>query len=239
MNLLDLTLGTPAENLALDEALLEEAEASAEPRETLRIWESPRPLVVVGRSSQLAVEVKQSACATAGIEVLRRASGGAAIVAGPGCLMYAVVLSYELRPALRSLDETHRFVLGTLLDGLRPLVPEVARQGTSDVAVGHLKFSGNSVRCKRRTLLYHGTLLYHFDLPLIERCLAMPPREPEYRHHRPHGYFVTNLAVSADHLRDALVKAWGIGEARIDWPHDRVRQLVADKYSQASWNAQH
>ncbi len=35
-----------------------------------------------------------------GIPVLRRASGGAAIVIGPGCLMYALVLSYELRPSL-------------------------------------------------------------------------------------------------------------------------------------------
>ena len=28
-------------------------------------------------------------------------------MAGPGSLMYAVVLSYDLRPALRSLDEAH------------------------------------------------------------------------------------------------------------------------------------
>ena len=42
MKLLDLTLETPAENLALDEALLEEAEQSTKPTEVLRLWESPR-----------------------------------------------------------------------------------------------------------------------------------------------------------------------------------------------------
>ncbi len=96
MRLLDLTLETAEENLALDEALLDEAEAGREPREVLRIWESPRPLVVLGRSSQVSHEVELAFCRQQGIPVLRRASGGAAIVAGPGSLMYAVVLSYDV-----------------------------------------------------------------------------------------------------------------------------------------------
>ena len=44
---MDLTLPSPAENLALDEALLEEAEATGRPTETLRFWEPARPMVVV------------------------------------------------------------------------------------------------------------------------------------------------------------------------------------------------
>ena len=48
------------------------------------------------------------------IPVLRRASGGAAIVAGPGCLMYSVVLRYAGREHLRLLDEVHRHVLGII-----------------------------------------------------------------------------------------------------------------------------
>ena len=48
------------------------------------------------------------------IPILRRSSGGAAIVAGPGCLMYAVVLSYEARPELRDISRAHAFVLDRL-----------------------------------------------------------------------------------------------------------------------------
>ena len=65
-------------------------------------------MVVVGRSSQFRVEVRVDACRELGIPVLRRPSGGAAIVAGPGCLMYALVLSYQIRPQLRVLSEAHR-----------------------------------------------------------------------------------------------------------------------------------
>ena len=99
MKLLILSLESPAANLALDEALLEQAEAGAGPSEVLRLWEPTDPCVVVGRSSRVAVEVKQEACRQAGIPVLRRCSGGAAVVTGPGCLMYSVVLSYRDHPA--------------------------------------------------------------------------------------------------------------------------------------------
>ncbi len=119
MHLFDLTLPTPEENLALDEALLDEAEAAAEPHECLRLWEAPRPLVVVGRNSRLADEVNVEACRAAGVPILRRTSGGCAIVAGPGSLMYAVVLSYERRPELKMLDAAHAFVLETIAAALR------------------------------------------------------------------------------------------------------------------------
>lgn len=236
MQYLDLTLPTAAENLALDEALLEEAEASAAPAETLRLWESPQPLVVVGRSSRIDVEVRAEACRAVGIPILRRASGGAAVVAGPGCLMYALVLSYRQRPHLRALSQAHQCVLGAIAAALEPLAPGVQRCGTSDLAIGQRKFSGNSARCRREHLLYHGTLLYDFPLELIDRCLAMPPRMPDYRAGRPHGGFVMNLPLGAEAIRQALREAWDARQPCGDWPTQRTAQLVAEKYGRPEWN---
>lgn len=237
MHLLDLTLATPQENLALDEALLEEAEQADSPRETLRLWESPEPVVVLGRSSQVELEVNRAFCQQHGIAVLRRSSGGAAIVAGPGCLMYAVVLSYERRPELRSLDRAHAFVLSTTLSAINSVLTGASRQGTSDLTLGPRKFSGNSVRCKRRAFLYHGTLLYDFTLPLIEQCLAMPPRQPDYRQQRGHREFVANLPLSVTELRPALITSWQANTVRTDWPRDHMRDLVTMRYSHPGWNA--
>ncbi len=238
MRYLDLTLPSLAENLALDEALLEAAEATSQPVETLRFWEGRQQAVVIGRSSRMAAEVRGDVCGELNVPVLRRISGGAAVVVGPGCLMYGMVLSLRLRPKLHAIDQAHAHVLGTIAAALRPSVPGLTCRGTCDLAIGEKKVSGNSARCKREYLLYHGTLLYDFPLDLIGRCLAMPPREPDYRQARPHDAFVANLPLDAALLRSALQTAWGAFEPCSDWPETATRRLVVEKYSRPEWNEQ-
>ncbi|MBL9123769.1 MAG: lipoate--protein ligase family protein [Planctomycetaceae bacterium] len=240
MRFLDLTLPTPAENLALDEALLEEADAAAHPLETVRLWEPPRPLVVVGRSSQVELEVERAACRAApgDVPVLRRASGGLSIVTGPGCLMYAVVLSHARHPQLRAIDAAHDFVLGEIAAALSRRLPHVARRGTSDLTLGDKKFSGNSLRAKKHALLYHGTLLYDFPLELVSRYLKHPPRAPDYRAGRSHADFIANLPLERATLVQAVVEAFGAHEAASDWPRELTSRLAHEKYSRAEWNEQ-
>lgn len=236
MKLLDLTLDTAAENIALDEALLAAAEHSDSPREVLRLWESPDPMVVIGRSSQVDVEVDREICRRRGIPVFRRTTGGAAIVAGPGCYMYAVVLSYELHPHLQNISAAHCFVLNTLVRALTNLVPQAKIQGISDLAVDGMKFSGNSMRCGRSHLLYHGTILYAFDISLVSSCLRSPPRQPDYRQGRNHREFVQNVTLDCDRLREAMVETWQANDPLSDWPRGMIEPLVADKYSKNEWN---
>jgi lipoate---protein ligase len=236
LHLLDLTLPTAAENLALDEALLDAAEGGELVEEVLRIWESPDPIVVIGRSSKLADEVHGEACRAAGVPILRRSSGGSAIVAGPGCLMYAVVLRYAGREHFRLVNEAHQHMLGMIKRALDPLVANIQQLGISDLAVDEKKFSGNSLRCKRDHLLYHGTLLYSFDLALIDRFVKMPPREPAYRSQRVHQEFVTNLHLSVSSLRQALCCVFDAHEPLLNWPKARTTLLATSRYSQSGWN---
>ena len=238
MRLLELTLPTPPENLALDEALLDEAEDAGRPCETLRFWEPAAPMVVVGRSSRVGQEVDRAACARLGIPILRRPSGGAAVVAGPGCLMYSLVLSYVARPALRSVDQAHRQVLNVIALALQSLGVEARCRGTSDLVVGARKFSGNSVRCRRTHLLYHGTLLYRFPLDLIATVLPMPPRTPAYREGRGHTDFVMNLPLPADALRAALAAAWKVDDEARHWPRERTATLLETRYRRSEWHEQ-
>jgi lipoate-protein ligase A len=233
MQFLDLTLPSLAENLALDEALLDEAEASGGPRECLRLWESPELAVIVGRSSRVGVEVDQTNCDADHVHVLRRCSGGCAVVIGPGCLMYSVVLSYERHPELRSIDEAHRFVLSRVAQAIGQ---GASLSGTSDLTASGRKFSGNSLRCKRDHLLYHGTILYDFPLETIARYLLSPPREPDYRGGRSHGEFVTNLPADPRAVRRSLPAAFAAQGTLADWPRGYVEQLVAERYGRAEWH---
>jgi lipoate---protein ligase len=238
MRSLDLTLPSLAENLALDEALLDEAELAPQPMEMLRFWESRQHAVILGRSSRIDVEVRGEVCRELSVPILRRVSGGAAVVVGPGCLMYTLVLDLRLRPQLRSIDKAHTEMLGTIAAALAPIVPDLTMRGICDLAMGEKKVSGNSVRVKRDHVLYHGTLLYDYQLEMIGRCLAMPPRQPGYRQARPHDAFVANLPLDAAALRSALRAAWSANEPRIDWPQAATQRLVTEKYSRPEWNEQ-
>ena len=62
MQLLELTLDNPYENIALDEALLETAEQNGVASEMLRLWYPREPLVVMGRSSSISAEVNLEYC---------------------------------------------------------------------------------------------------------------------------------------------------------------------------------
>jgi lipoate-protein ligase A len=236
MLFLDLTLDSPAENLALDEALLLEAEEAAQPREVLRLWEPRQTFVVLGSSSHYHREANIVACRGDGVPVLRRPSGGAAIVTGPGCLMYSLVLSSERRPQLQAVDLAHDYVLDRLAAGIGQHVPGVRKAGTSDLAIGDRKFSGNSMRCKRRTLLYHGTLLYRFSLEHIARYLSMPPRQPNYRRQRSHGDFVVNLPLDRETLASAVRVAFDADGPLTDWPRERTWRRAAERYRDSGWN---
>jgi lipoate-protein ligase A len=227
MHFLDLTLPSPAENLALDEALLESAVAG-EGGAVLRVWESPAPFVVLGLGGRAADDVDAAACAADGVPVLRRASGGGTVLQGPGCLSYALVLPVAAEPALASIAGTNTYVLTRVAAALAAFAPGVAPQGTSDLAVAGRKVSGNAQRRKKAWVLFHGTLLYGFDAGRAARYLTLPPRRPAYRADRAHADFLANLPASAQALKAALRMAWSAHEPLAAWPQERTALLARE-----------
>jgi lipoate-protein ligase A len=234
MHFLDLTLPTLAENLALDEALLLDAEAGSG-GEVLRVWEWPTPAVVLGAGDRLAQEVDEGACQSDGIPIFRRASGGGAVLLGQGCLCYSLVLGYNGSPDRRDVRDSFAYILGRIRDSLIDLAPKVELAGTSDLAVQGRKFSGNSQERKGHFLLHHGTFLYSFNIDLVRRYLRMPSRQPGYRRQRSHLEFMANLPAKPNELIDRLKEAWGAERQMYGWPREKVRELVENKYAKPEW----
>ncbi|MCI0682300.1 MAG: lipoate--protein ligase family protein [Gemmataceae bacterium] len=234
MNLLELTLPALADNLALDEALLLDAEAGGP--ETLRFWEWPRPAVILGAGGKRADETHADMCERDGVPIVRRSSGGGAVVLGSGCLNYSLVLAYDRDPALGDLHASYCFILGKLADALAPLVPGIGCAGISDLAAGGRKCAGNAQQRKRTHLLHHGTLLCSFDVNLIPRYLAHPPREPDYRRQRSHLDFVANVNVPLAEVQRRLAKAWQANSVASSWPEALVDKLKGEKYGRSDWH---
>ena len=238
MTLLDLTLPTPAENLALDEALLDAAEAG-ERREVLRFWESPTPFVVVGYANKIASEVNVTECEARGIPIFRRCSGGGTVVQGPGCLNYAVILRITETAPTRNISSANEFIMERVLNAIssithHPSTINLSVCGHTDLALGSLKFSGNAQRRRKHFLLFHGTLLLNFDLPLISELLNMPSLQPDYRASRAHEQFITNLDLPADQVKCALAAEWQTTESSS--PPPEIPLMLVQKYNSAEWN---
>jgi lipoate-protein ligase A len=181
------------DNLALDSAWFQSVEAGAG-ADALHLWESPVPVVVLGRSNTL-LEVKSEACAADGVAVLRRETGGGAVLLGPGCICFSLLLSFDRHPPLRDVRLSYSRILGCVIDALA--VPGLAIRGLSDLALGERKVSGNAQRRGARALLHHGTLLHAFDARLVGKYLLEPGRQPDYRSARHHADFLGNLPLSA------------------------------------------
>lgn len=234
MRLLDVTLPTAAENLALDEALLLAADEAD--GEVLRFWELPTLAVVVGAGGSVAIDVNVAACEADGVPILRRASGGGTVLLGPGCLCFSLVLAYDSFPGLNEIPASNRYVLGRVQRALRGLVPEAKLEGTSDLAVNGLKFSGNAQQRKRRYFLHHGTLLCGCDLQHVAKYLNAPERQPEYRRNRSHAEFVMNLPATTAAVKHLLTEEWRPIAGDVALPLEVVRQLVEEKYGRDEWN---
>ncbi|MCP4639622.1 MAG: lipoate--protein ligase family protein [bacterium] len=238
MRLLDVTLKTPAANLALEEVLLNEAE-DANGGEVLRFWQSSTPFVVLGVSQALRQHVDVAACEADGIPVLRRCSAGGCVLQGPGCLNYTLVLSQEARPDIGTLRGSYCHILRRVSEALQGLGVNARHKGISDLALRGKKVSGSSQKRRRRFILHHGTLLFRADPEHMERYLREPDERPQYRGERTHRGFVTNLPVEPDLARQAIRDAFEAGPkpSKLTAAEQKaVKVLVDEKYAASAWN---
>ena len=223
------SFATPEENLLYDEVLLRLANQGRS-GEALRFWESEHVFIVLGRLGRLDRDVRRQITRKDGVPVFRRASGGGTVVQGPGCLNYTLILSKE-RPEVADLRRSYQFILGKLINVLSGLGVEAAFWPISDMAVRgtQKKFSGNAQKRGRRFILHHGTILYCFDLTLIERYLTMPDDMPAYRQHRRHRDFVTNVPINPQAFCSEVGRCFGVERTQKELSPQEKTELAALK----------
>jgi lipoate-protein ligase A len=202
--------------------------------------------VVLGYANAVATEVDLAACDAESIAVLRRCSGGGTVLQGPGCLNYSLVLNIDDRPPLRSIASANRFIMEQNRAAIERALSDKSKiknqkskievSGHTDLTCDGRKFSGNSQRRRKKTLLFHGTFLLQFDLSRIEKFLPMPAKQPAYRQNRSHADFLRNLQLPADSVKAALRAAWHTTDPPKSIPREAIASLAHDKYATRDWN---
>lgn len=150
--------------LALDEALLESIRAGGRP--ILRFWVSERA-VVIGRSQDAADEVDRVAAERDNVPVVRRCSGGGAVVHYPGNLNVSLVIraggAGGVEAAFARFGACVSEAIGAL--GVGAYV-----EGSAVVASSG-KLSGAAQARRGDAVLYHCTLLLEPDVVPMDRYL--------------------------------------------------------------------
>lgn len=188
---------------------LEILDLARQGRAHLMIWELQSWAVVLGYGRDEASDVDRQVCDAEGIAVVRRRSGGGTVLLGPGCLCYSLALPLQGDEHLRDIGSTNRWVLERVARALsRGNTQPVSVSGISDLTVGTRKIGGSAQRRTRDAVLWHGTLLYDFDLGRLQRCLREPDRQPQYREKRRHEDFVCNVPIGRNRLVELLTQAF-------------------------------
>jgi len=183
-----------ATNMAVDEAILSLVVKGASPP-TLRFYAWSPPCLSLGRSQPLA-DVDRAACRAAGVDLVRRPTGGRAILHTDE-LTYSVALLQSDPRAEGGVLESYRRLSEGLLVGLRTLGVD-ADQATGhrggaprqapvcfevpsayEIVVAGRKLVGSAQWRGRRGVLQHGSLPLRGDLGRIVDYLAFGDAERE------------------------------------------------------------
>lgn len=182
--------GPAIERWTLDDDLIDDAASSGGTR--VRTARPDGVTAVLGSGSDPAVELHLDACRRDGIPVLRRRGGGCAVLLDPGNLVISVVRAVE---GIGGIQTHFRWISAWIAASLANAgFPGAGRRGVSDLAIGERKIGGSCIFRRKDVLYYSTTLLVSPKIDLIERYIAHPPREPDYRRGRRHREFLGWLA---------------------------------------------
>jgi len=191
-------IGRAADNMAVDEAILK-AHAAGQVPPTIRFYGWQPAAVSVGYFQKASAEVDISECRQRGIDVVRRLTGGRAVLHDAE-LTYSLVVN-ETHPLVpHTITASYRFFSQGLLDGLKVLgieaqmsMPKAAYSQTKcrhhasaacfdapshyEVTFDGRKIIGSAQVRKEGVILQHGSILLRFEPQQVAALLNLPTPE--------------------------------------------------------------
>lgn len=164
---------SPRMNLALDEVLTSRV-GEGRRRPTLRIWEWDESAVVIGSFQSYRNEVDPEGAARHGFDVVRRISGGGAMLMAAGQIItYSLYVPASLVAGMTFAD-SYAFLDDWVLQALRSLGIDAVYQPLNDIASSTGKIGGAAQkRLANGGVLHHATLSYDIDGQVMTEVLRI------------------------------------------------------------------
>jgi len=188
---------TGAENMAIDEAIMDIMKENNNSEPVLRFYGWKPATLSLGYAQSYTKEVDAEACRQAKIDVVRRATGGRAVLHQYE-LTYSVIVPESEEHVKGTIIQSYLKISQALLKGINAVgVPaEIVAQANSshkgtaacfdapswyELVVEGKKLVGSAQMRRDGMLLQHGSIILHFDSELLFRLLKLPNEEVRQR----------------------------------------------------------
>jgi len=223
-------------NMALDEALLTNLVDHDTP--ILRLYGWQPPCVSIGYFQSMEEEVDVLKCSNMGVDVVRRITGG-------GAVLHEFELTYTFitknYPA--NILESYHLICEPVVLCLDRLGYSAKYVPLNDIVVDNKKVSGNAQTRKNNILLQHGTILLDVDVEKMFSMLKVPSEKIKDKMIKDVKARVTGINRSfedvASNLKESFAEIFGsqiITDTLSSKEKKDTEKLVIEKYSSRQWN---
>ena len=223
-------------NMALDEALLMHSVDHATP--ILRIYGWQPPCVSIGYFQSMEEEVDVLKCGSMGVDVVRRITGG-------GAVLHEFELTYTFisKTYPSNIMKSYETICRPVVLCLKKLGYDANYIPLNDIVVDNKKVSGNAQTRKNSTLLQHGTILLSVDVEKMYSMLKVPSEKIKDKMINDVKDRVSGINKSfeevARNLKESFAEKFG-AQIIIDTLSSNEKKdtekLVIEKYSSKQWN---
>jgi lipoate-protein ligase A len=223
-------------NMALDETLLTNLVDHDNP--ILRLYGWQPPCVSIGYFQSMEEEVDVLKCSNMGVDVVRRITGG-------GAVLHEFELTYTFitknYPA--NILESYQLICEPVVLCLDRLGYSAKYVPLNDIVVDNKKVSGNAQTRKNNILLQHGTILLDVDVEKMFSMLKVPSEKIKDKMIKDVKARVTGINRSfedvASNLKESFAEIFGsqiITDTLSSKEKKDTEKLVIEKYSSRQWN---
>lgn len=159
-------------NMAIDKAILVANSQELVPP-TVRFYGWSPSAISIGYFQSLMEEVDIHACDRAGVDYVRRITGGGAVFHEKE-LTYSIVIPESHPEIPKNILNSYGRICGAVIKGLSQLGIESTYAPINDILADGKKISGNAQTRKHGTVLQHGTVLMDVDVDKMFSLLKVP-----------------------------------------------------------------
>jgi lipoate-protein ligase A len=234
----------PTLQLALDQVLTEEVGAGRR-KPTLRMWEWNEPAVVIGSFQSVKNEVDLENAQKYGFQVVRRISGGGAMLMDAGTIItYSIYAPSELVHGM-SFADSYAFLDEWVITGLKKLGIDAYYQPLNDIASSKGKIGGAAQkRIGAGAVLHHVTMSYDMDGDKMVQILRIGREKMSDKGTKSAAKRVDPLRSQTGLPREEIIgslkqtfrELYGATDGEITQDElEKAQRLVDEKFSTEEW----